>query len=163
MITRESLWIFWPADDSGQEEKQGLVFFGWWGTRALPDLDLAKIRVLWTDCEAEFRAVAFDAPEYKTWAVEMTIVNWPNPDRWTELIEASLKWLTGQGASLAWCGDEDASPSPDIFDPGKASGNVYAAYSRGTGFVCNAGLEEEVAWLDDKQLVSVLKGAIPSP
>ncbi len=71
---------------------------------------------------------------------------------WLERIEASLDVYVRAGAVVAWCGFEDSSPCPEIFDPDVMAGNAFAVASRSLGFLCDTVPEDVLRPLSNPRM-----------
>jgi hypothetical protein len=164
MKTNQSLGIFWTferLDDIGhvikyQDEVDGLTFYGHWKDKCPNELALDSFIGLWKGANIQARLTKWDDENYRCYSLDVRIEKWPNDDQWKAYIECSLQWFVAQGAVVSWCGNEDCSPSLDVFNPDLSPGSIYAAYTPETGFLCNsASLHDEYQELQDKQLLQV--------
>ena len=152
MNVRESLCIIWHGSEGG-EEVTGIAIYAQF---AAPGSDaLTALEKFWNAEEVCLRASSFAFEGGSIKVADIRVDSWPTPKKWLEAIKSSLKFCLDAGTSVAWAGDESCSWHPDVLDPTKNAGNVYAAYSRQTGFLCNAGLDDEIAYLNDEQLKSL--------
>ena len=152
--TKSSLGIFYYTAQ-GHEEVEGLSFFSYWPDSFNKNMDCTELYSMWgiNSIKTEFCSSEYDGKKIVT--VNVRIRKWPTSEQWLELIERSMRYFIDNGALVAWCGGYDGSPSIDVFDPSKASGNVYAAYSIKSGFLCNAALNDEYKSLTDNQLLKI--------
>ncbi|MFY0602275.1 MAG: hypothetical protein JXR03_21565 [Cyclobacteriaceae bacterium] len=155
MITINSLGIYWKFA-RGHEEVDGLSFYGFWENTVPRVLEDESLKKKWINSEIEYKEVKIHAEEYKVYGVDILIKKFPSPNYWLSIIEETLKWLIDNGATVAWCGAEDSSPNPRVFDPLESAGNVYACYSNITGLMCNSNLDQELEYLRDDQLKQIL-------
>jgi hypothetical protein len=156
MKTIDSLGIFWTCESDGekyQEEVNGLIFYGFWKT-GFPQEILDKtdtFRKIWSDSGVEIKPRTWAGDFNANLSIEVRIDKWPM-DCWDFCIEQSLKWFIEFGAQVAWCGSEYSSPSLDVFNLDESSGEIYAAYSNETGYVCRSGLLDEYQELKAEDL-----------
>lgn len=165
MKTSESLGIFWSVKvlaPSGeemvcQEEAKGLIFYGLWKGKPLPQLYKSEVLSVWKESEIEVKIRPWDLDEYRTLAVEVKIVSWPPSALWFENLAAIFELLCKNGAVVGWCGGEDCGQNPSAISPEYGDGLVYAAYSPAIGLICNAKLEDDFSYLSDAQLLMLEK------
>ncbi len=150
MITRNSLGVFWRFEE-GYEEVDGLYFYGKWLNHLPRKIALERLEKTWEKETAEYNTTSFDNDEYKVYAITIYIKEFPESNNWFNVIRETLQMFTDQGAVFAWCGTELSSPNPIIFTS-EEGGEVYAFYSEKTGFICNAGLEDEMKDLTAEQI-----------
>ena len=159
MITRESLGIFWD-DGNGQEEADGIIFYGFWQDDIPSSLDVESFKEIWKDTGVQLRIRKWDTSDYKTYSIEVLLLEWPRYDSdWDILLKKSMTWFIKNGAVISWCGDEFSNPDPEIFNPQKNIGAVYAAFTPKVGMICNSKLSGEFVHLSDKQLAEVFSTA----
>jgi hypothetical protein len=107
---------------------------------------------LWKGAEVQTKLWKWDNEEYRSYSIDVRIVEWPDDSDWEEIIRCSLSWFCDRGALISWCGAEYCSPSPDVFDDSSSAGNIYAAYAPNVGFKCNSALSGRYEELDGYQL-----------
>lgn len=157
--------IFWTleeADESGlmlrgQEETDGLYFYGYWRKNLPEKLDFECWHDIWKLAEIEYEETRWDTDEYNTFTALVHIKKFPPDQNWKEIICSSLKFFIANGGCVAWCGDETSYASVDSFNPTLAHGNVYAAFTSEYGLFCNSDLNEQYQYLTDKQLLIINK------
>lgn len=154
MTTRNSLGIFWMFPE-GQDEVEGFSLFGLWDSSLPKNFNIDQIEKLWIGGKFDTKINKYDSEEYKVIGIDFYIKSFPNPSQWLQDIESVLNWIVENGAIISWCGGEDCSPNPAIFEPDNAVGNIYACYSPSIGFICNSDLEEEMEYLNDGQLKKI--------
>ena len=162
MITKKSLGIFWKFKE-GLQEVDGIYFYGLWKHSMPKNLNLEGINDLWYSGEIEYKIIKCDGDDYKVFSITFYIKKFPDAKYWISNLKSVLSWLNNSGAFVSWCGAEDCSPNPDIFNKKRSSGNIYACYSNKTNFMCNSGLHDELKYLNDNQLDDVwglIKGEI---
>jgi len=159
MKTKQSLGIFWNFE-SGQEEVDGLIFYGLWSDELPKKLETQSLQNLFIGGIIEINEARFDADDYKTYSISFYIKSFPKAEFWLNNIKVCLSWLIDNGAIVSWCGSESCSPNPEILRPRNSAGNIYAGYSIPTGFICNANLEDELEYLNDQQLQKLNEASI---
>ncbi|MFJ4196043.1 hypothetical protein [Pseudomonas sp. NPDC089534] len=167
MKTAESLGIFWSCEDPAtgnvcQDEVSGLIFYGYWSQGFTPGFAdrLEAFEAIWQG-RAQFKPRLWEDASLSDLSVEVRILAWPCDSDWPSLIERSLAWFVGLGATIAWCGTEYSSPSIEVFslDDEPWAGNVYAAYSHATGLLLGSGLSAEYRELEPVELDHAYKAA----
>lgn len=162
MNTKDSLCVFWPKehlDNDGKkvfyhEECSGVIFFGYWLSVLPSDTNfLKKATGIWSEYMGDLKFDRWESEDYNCFAVSILISTWPSSEKWRDIIKETLKLFIEEGAVIAWCGDEECSPSIDCFIVGKNAGNVYSAYTLHNDMVCNSNLDEEYKVLGDAQLL----------
>ena len=154
MITKESLCIYWKFEE-GFQEVDGLYFYGLWKDYLPKNLKLEDIDNLWKTGTIDLKICRFEAEEYKVLGINLYIKNFPQSTYWLKNIRNILVWLIDCGAYISWCGTEDCSPNPEIFDLKLSYGNIYACFTKKTDFLCNSDLQEEIKYLNDSQLTLI--------
>jgi len=155
MKVKEELGIFWHSSE-GQTETCGIEFFGLFKT-IQTEVVLEPQKYGWSSPNFDCHINRIEGANCLVWSVEVRVIKWPDDITWRNQVEATLKGLTAAGAVVSWAGGYDCSWSPHTLNPVTSKGNVYAAYSTTTGLLCNAGLSEEMRFLDDAQLMLLWK------
>jgi hypothetical protein len=151
VTTKDALGIIWQTPGiRGQSEADGLIFYGYWGRRTIPDLDAEEFRRLWPKDSVECIRQEWKE-NYLVSSIEMHIVSHPPATEWFGLLETSMKWFTSLGAIVVWCGGEESSQSIESLGPDGGDGLVYAGYSAQTGLLCRSGLDDERQFLGDAE------------
>ena len=161
MIVSKSLSIVWTGPGGFGEEARGIYCYAYLKNQS-PVVDNDPIGSIWTSIG---RLVAINSTPIverdsfasvglgSILACTVRLDQWPADIVWKQSVEATLKHMVENGGSVAWCGGEDCSCSPDVLDPASSAGNVYAGYSTTTGCMCNSpSLTDECDYLSDAQL-----------
>lgn len=146
----QELGIFWNSPE-GQTEAIGIEFYGLFldpHARATVD----PRRFGWEAPRFDAQAHRIETDKILVLCITVQVNQWPDDKTWSDQVRATLAGLVANGALVAWAGGYDCNWAPEVLNPEECAGNVYAAYSRATGFLCNAQLSEEMRFLDDDQL-----------
>jgi hypothetical protein len=158
MKVRDDLGIFWSSDQ-GQMEAAGIEFYGL--VNAVDAIVVIDPQGLgWTRPDFDVTVKQVRTTAFLVVCVAVRVNKWPEDRSWRDRVQATLRRLVVTGAAVSWAGGYDCSWSPDVLNPPLSAGNVYAAYSTETGFLCNACLSEEMRFLDDAQLATLCRLAV---
>jgi hypothetical protein len=153
MKVKDELGIIWNTG-AGQMESPGIEFFGLFPSPATQMIVDPKL-FGWLGSGFEVRVDRIQTNAYSVLCISVRIGHWPDDRTWRAHVEKTLAELVACGAIAAWSGGYDCTWSPEVLNPAGNTGNVYAAYSKATGFVCNAELHDEMRFLNDAQLAAL--------
>ena len=149
MKTQDSLEVVWNGEE-GQEFCGGIYLCGWFPSGLTGKWSEQIRRVcgaIGGDCQVR------DIEQHGTVRiVTVRLTRFPNDIAWRKAVEDALTTLLNQGAAVAWAGGEDCSWYLEVLAPDSEAGNVYAAKSADTGFLCNSNLTEDIKFLAEDQL-----------
>ncbi len=152
MKTKDTLEIVWNSEE-GQELCSGVYLCGWF-----PGADTGGCSEHIRDV---FQAIGGicqvrDIEQHGTvQIVSVRMTRFPDNITWRQTVEAAFKILLNAGAAVAWAGGEDCSWHLEVLDPASDAGNVYAAKTNASGFLCNSALADEIQYLSEGQLQSL--------
>lgn len=142
--TAKSLGIFWEG-----EEVDGVTIYGYWhGSKPEPPkLDLPE----WPAAQA--RPSRLEGPSWTVWLWDIRVDEWPEPPRWRDAVQRTLRRVMASGAEVAWCGLEGMFVEPPgLFDPVEMSGGVWAAVDKAGHTFGPPMLDAAFRPLNDQQL-----------
>ncbi|MGB3464838.1 MAG: hypothetical protein WBA74_06200 [Cyclobacteriaceae bacterium] len=154
MKTKDSLSVFWSFKD-GQEEVNGMYLFGFCIEKSEVALDASKLYNIWDSSVADFRLNKYMIDEHSILSIKVYIKVFPKPNSWLIDLQNIFELMRQNGSIISWCGGEDSSPNPIIFNSRAAAGNVYACFTTETGLLCNSELNDELVYLKDEQLNNI--------
>ncbi|MDP1563559.1 MAG: hypothetical protein Q8M16_19435 [Pirellulaceae bacterium] len=145
--------IFWNSIN-GQDEVAGIYLYGLFKSNRITDVG-KLLGDLWTLENGEFQAKLNESRYGSVLSVSLKLHRVPLDNDWFSKLEASLTSLIENGALVAWAGGEDCSSSPEVLNPDSCVGNVYAAKTAATAFMCNDTVDGVIEILSDAQLSSL--------
>jgi hypothetical protein len=153
MNVTDNLVIFWNTPE-GQYETDGIYLYG-----LMPPnpgrYRLGSVTAPWKPVSVQCKESNIESKRGPVLVVTIKFDTMPNAMHWYTNLESALTSLLDIGAIVAWAGGEDCTWSPDVLDPKSGAGNVLAAKSTSTGFLCNANINEPIKFLDDSQLAAL--------
>ncbi len=150
MLTKDNLGIFWKSND-GQAEVNGIGLYALFSSEISRKIE-ESIMNLWS---AQNAKIKFSNIKYSNWNIlvaELNVSQWPDDICWQQLLKATMQKLINAGAIVVWSGGEDCNWNPNILNPDSMMGNIYAGYSKKTGFLCNSNLSQNLEYLRDDQI-----------
>ena len=126
MKTNQSLGVYWKLVD-GFEYIDGMYFYGFWLNELPPKQNMENINFVFSSGKTKVKLTRFDGEDYKVYEARIAIEKYPDKEIWFKTIRDTLHLFIDQGAIIAWCGGEDCSPNPTIFDSKTNGGNIYSS------------------------------------
>jgi hypothetical protein len=150
METQHELGIFWKGKD-GHDEVEGLFCYAL--SKKMKSTHIEDfVKAIWPTHTVALQVDMFQYHNTTISIVALKMLQWPTDSLWMQYLQETMQALVRCGASVVWAGGEDCTWNPDVLNPASMMGNVYAGYSKETGFLCNTSLSEEIVYLSDAQL-----------
>ncbi|MDZ4816036.1 MAG: hypothetical protein SGI71_07190 [Verrucomicrobiota bacterium] len=153
MKTLENLIIYWLTND-GHEEVVGLYFYVLFKKYMAPTSLTISME---TNSSLEFRCSVETIGEDSIGVCAARIGCMPPASLWKQLLVSICEKLGRQNAKLIWMGDETCTPNPLVLKPGMNYGNVYGVWNNEKGLIIASGLDEEMKYLEDRDLEMMWK------
>ena len=167
MKVRGTLSIVWLLEDGTGVEKPGIYCYAYCRS-SCPSIDVDSLISLWTSLKGDVQMSINQIPEPDSFEsvttgsiiyCDVRLDCWPSDGEWRSALEQTLRTIAISEGSVAWCGGEDCTCSPDVLNPlSMGGGNVYAGFAEGVGFLCESpNLSDERKDLSEESLLPLYR------